>query len=382
MSDLRLAMIIQSFLPRMGGMERQTASLAPVLQAHGIDVRIVTRQFTGMKPYEEMSGVPVYRLPAPSPKAVASLAYTLSAVQLLKRIQPDVIHAHELFSPSTIGALASRLYKLPLVATLHRSGPPGDVQRLQQKFLGRQRLAYLSRHVHAFAVISREIDRELEVLGVPPERRHFIPNGVDIEHFAPSPAASKVARRKALGLPDGLMAVFVGRLAAEKQLDRLVLLWRDVRVVEPTATLLLVGVGDEEQKLRAMAIDGVYFTGSVNNVAPYLQAADLFVLPSTAEGLSVAMLEAMACGLPVIATAVGGAPDVIRHGENGWLVPPEDTPALQKAVQELLGDYACREKLGAEARKLVAAQYAVRSSAERLQMLYKQLAAQFGGMKR
>jgi glycosyltransferase involved in cell wall biosynthesis len=368
---IRVAMIIQAYLPHVGGAEKQLAALAPLLQAQGVELHILTRRYPGMKPFESVNQVPVHRLPVPGPKPVAAFSFTLSALPLLWRLRPDVIHAHELLSPTTTAIAAKRWLRAPVVAKVLRGGQLGDIAKLKGKPMGQQRLTSCRRHVDAFITISQEIDRELAGLGVPPERRPFIPNGVDTGRFRPLAPAAKQALRASLGLPRGPVVIFTGRLAPEKQVDQLLQIWPTVQASHAEALLLIVGRGEEEKALRQKAGPGVHFAGQVEDVAPYLQAADLFVLPSSAEGLSNALLEGMATGLPAVATAVGGAPDVIDHLENGWLVPPNHLPALQEALLELLSKPTQRTALGEAARQRIEQQYSLTSTAARLLLLYK-----------
>jgi glycosyltransferase involved in cell wall biosynthesis len=147
-----------------------------------------------------------------------------------------------------------------------------------------------------------------------------------------------------------------------------------VRAHHREAFLLVLGSGPEEQALKQAAGAGILFAGRVEDVAPYLKASDLFILPSAAEGLSVALLEAMATGLPAISTNVGGAPDIIKHGQNGWLVPPDHPPALQTALLTLLGNTTLRSKMGKAARQQVVGRYSLPVVAARLRELYGKLA--------
>lgn len=379
---LRVAMIIHGYFPRIGGAERQLAAVAPLLQAKGVDVQILTRQLPGAAPFEVIDGIPVHRLPVPGPKAVASISFTLAALPLLRRLQPDLIHAHEFISPATTAMAAKKLYQMPVVVTAHRSGVLGDVRLLQQRRLGAWRMSLLRRSVDTFIAISQEIGEELSQAGIPAVRQCVIPNGVDTEHFKPLSSTEKAALRVHLGLPDNApLAVFAGRLAEEKRLDHLLTVWPAVQRDFPDAQLLLIGSGPQEAALKHMAGEGVCFVGALTDVAPYLQAADIFVLPSIAEGLSVALLEAMACGLAVIATRVGAAPEMIHHAVDGWLIQPEDIPALQIALHQLLGDADCRASMGQRARTQVVEKYALPKVT---QLLYEEycriLDAQKGGL--
>lgn len=371
---LRVAMVIQRYYPHVGGAERQIGALAPHLHARGIALTVITRRHDLALPtYEEVDGVPVYRLPSTGPKAIAALRFTLAAQWILARQRPHLIHAHELLSPATVALMGKRLWRVPIVAKVLNGGTMGDIAKLQERPTGARRLQLLRQQVDAFAVISSEIDRELAALGVPAANRHAIPNGVDVEQFAPVAAEKRAQLRGALNLPAGLLVLFAGRLTTQKRLDLLLDCWPAVRASHPNANLVLLGTGDQAMALKARGVLGVHFVTPVDNVAPYLQAADLFVLPSAAEGLSNALLEAMATGLPALATAVGGASDLIDHGHNGWLIAPHAGEELRCGLQSLLGDGTLRAQLGAAARKRVATQYALTTVADRLERLYRQL---------
>ncbi len=368
-------MIIQGYFPRIGGAERQLAALAPALRAENIAISVLTRRYPGLKPFEIVAGVPVHRLPIPGPVPTAALVFTASALPLLQRLQPDVVHAHEMFSPATTAVAARRFLGLPYAVTAHRSGPLGDVERMQNRPFGKRRLRAIRQTAAGFFVISREIDAELGTLGIDADRRHYVPNGVDTTRFVPCDPAERPALRQRLSLPDGPIVLFAGRLAAEKRVNHLVSVWPAVRAAHPEATLLILGTGEEEARLKAQGGAGVIFGGGVHDVIPYLQAADLFVLPSIAEGFSVAMLEAMASGLTALLTDVGGARDAIDHGENGWLIPPDDPAALQAALIQLLGDAELRARLGQQARQRVQNEFSLPVIAAQLRTLYEQIAS-------
>jgi glycosyltransferase involved in cell wall biosynthesis len=149
--------------------------------------------------------------------------------------------------------------------------------------------------------------------------------------------------------------------------------WPAIRSAVPDALLIIAGTGTEENELSAMAIPGVRLIGEIPDVAPLLQSADVFVLPSVAEGLSGALLEALASGLPVIATSVGGAPDVIRHMESGYLIPPDSVQELQQALLTFLSDSSLRARLGECGRQRTASAYSLELVADRLANVYRGL---------
>jgi glycosyltransferase involved in cell wall biosynthesis len=255
-----------------------------------------------------------------------------------------------------------------------RGGYLGDIDKLRRRAGAQRRLALLRQNVAAFIAISSEIEHELAEIGVAGRQQVRIPNGVDTDRFTPATAEAKQMARATLGLPaHAPVALYTGRLEPEKRIDLLLAAWPAVRQAHPQARLLIVGGGPQEEHLRSSAGEGVYWLGPVADVLPFLQAADLFVLPSSTEGLSNALLEAMATGLPPLATAVGGAPDLIISGENGLLVPADDGPALEEALLSLLADPARLVALGRQARRRVVAGYALADVARRLRQLYERV---------
>jgi glycosyltransferase involved in cell wall biosynthesis len=132
------------------------------------------------------------------------------------------------------------------------------------------------------------------------------------------------------------------------------------------------------QSLKEQASKGIIFTGRVDNVLPYLQSADVFVLPSAREGLSNSLIEAMATSLPVVVTSVGGAPDIIEDGVNGYLVEPDDVIGLQSTLAMVLGSQESREKAGKAARQKIIERYTLTTVADELRKLYDTLLSSTG----
>lgn len=370
---MKLVTLINGYYPRIGGAERVVTALNPILQRKGVDVHVVTRRFPGMAPYEEVGGIPVHRLAIPGPKALASFSYTRNALRKVAQLRPDVIHVHDLFSTATTGALVKQFNGIPIVATIHRSGPLGDIYRLHRKTLGNMRWRFFAKTIEKFVAISREIDQELASLGIPAYRRVSIPNGVDTDRFRPVSIERRGSLRSGLGLGREPVAIFVGRLAPEKRVNHLLSIWPEVRKHVPGATLLVLGEGPEEACLKHSMPEGVRFEGGIDDVVPYLQAVDVFVLPSIAEGFSIAALEAQAAGVATIMTDVGGATDLIQHNENGWLLPPDDLEKLKTGMIALLGDAELRQRLALAGRARIESQFSLEVMADHLVSVYSNL---------
>ena len=372
----RVAMLIQKYYPHVGGAERQIQQLAPRLRERGFDVCVITRHEKGLSHLETIDGVTVHRLACPGPKPLAAFFYIWSAVRLLSKLRPELVHAHEILSPASAALVAKYFHGWPVLVKILRGGLRGDIYKLRRRPFWTQRFRVLSEGVDSFVVISQEIDQELTALGVPSAKRAYIPNGVDTDLFGPLQEVEKKRLRADLQLPlDASLVVYLGRLTAEKRVDHLLNIWPDIREAFPRAELLVVGAGPEETRLRTqrVSIAGVRFTGQVNDSRRYLQAADVFVLPSATEGLSNSLLEALSAGLPVLATSVGGTPDVISHGKNGYLIPPDDLPALKLGLTTLLSDPTLRARLGNGGRQRILTDYSLDSVAMRLDVLYSSL---------
>jgi glycosyltransferase involved in cell wall biosynthesis len=369
------------FYPSVGGAQTAILRLCRKLRTRGVDALVVTRHHHNLPVYEEVSGVPTYRVGrGDTGKAAAAISFVAGALRVLQlqRGRYDVLHCHQMLSPMTIGLVARASLHKPLVINPHRSGSIGDIGILTERrpFTGRLRIAAARRWGDAFVSISDAIHAELRDSGIAEERIWDIPNGVDTDHFRPAGDQERTAIRRELQLAGAPLAIFAGRLVTEKGIDKLIDAWPRVLRSLPDAQLLLVGEGAErpalEIRVRQLSLaHRVRFIASQADVAPYLRAADAFVLPSYAEGMPIALLEAMACGLPCIATAVGGSTQLIDDGVTGRLVPPGDTSALAGSLIEALSGGVAER--GRQARERIVATYSLDIVTDRHIELYEGL---------
>jgi glycosyltransferase involved in cell wall biosynthesis len=368
-------MIIQAYHPIVGGAERQLGTIAPMLKSRGLDVHILTRRYPGLLSFELIDGIPVHRLAIPGPMPVASLIFTLAGLAALGRIRPDVIHAHELLSPTTTAVGAKILFGMPIVAKVLGGGAMGDISKLKRNPISAIRLNTILKKVDRFITISQEIACELNQAGIPEEKLISIPNGVDTARFRPADHEEKRKLETELNLPAGIKCIYTGRLEEEKNLAWLASNWRDIRSKNPQASLLVIGAGSEEKNIRQAASDGVYLLGEKSDVRPYLQSSDIFILPSKREGLSNALLEALACGLPAVATDVGGNRELIDDGVNGLLIPLNDSGRMAAAVNQLLDNSPARKQMSLKAREFILENYQIEKTVDRLIRLYDEVRA-------
>lgn len=377
-----VAMIASVFHPSVGGIQTHTLQLTAKLRARGVDAFVLTRAQPSLALYEEIRGVPTYRLGSPQRRGgLGSLNYILECGRFLARHRQrwQVVHAQQMLSPMTIGLLARSLPGKKLVVTAHASGPElGDVWLLRHRRpLGRARLSASLKFVDAFVSISARIREDLRTAGARDERVWELPQGVDTERFRPLRSQDRAALRRSLGLPSGWLVVFSGRLAPEKGLDVLLQAWPSVVARKPGAQLLLLGAGELLDPLFALAeslgvASSVHFAGQCQDAAPILQAADAFVLPSHTEGMPMSLLEAMSCGLPVVASAVGGMCELVTDGVNGALVPPGNCEAL---AEKLLAasEPSCAQPWGQRARRMVLTHHSLDTVIDSYLELYQHL---------
>jgi len=334
-----------------------------MLAAQGWRMQVLTKHIDGTPKREMFNGVEVRRLWASKvPKTESALLTINTLYHLLTGPRGQVIPLNQMYRDIIPALIARRLRGSPILVCLMCGGAYGDVARLLKVPAGKLILR-LSRRADCLVSLSQQITQELLDHGFDRERIVEIPNSVDIHRFTPVSAEEKARLRRELHLPqEGQVVICVGRLHYQKGHETLVRAWQEVSQAQPQAHLLLAGQGPEGEKLKKLAADlgldaSLHFLGHVEPVLPYLQASDVFVLPSFFEGLSLAILEAMACSLAVVTTNIGGTSEVIRPEVDGLLVEPGDVPQLAAALSRVLGDAALAERLGSEARRRVEAHY-------------------------
>jgi glycosyltransferase involved in cell wall biosynthesis len=238
--------------------------------------------------------------------------------------------------------------------------------------------SWLIRGFDRVVAVSEEIRAELELLGLKAPQLAYVPNGVDAERFAPSATtqAERETTRAGLGLTEGdLVLAAISSLTPEKGHEYLLRAIAGLTDRYPNLRLLIVGSGPREHDLRLLASDlavshCTIFAGRREDIPQILSISDVYVLPSLAEGFSIALLEAMASGAACIATNVGDASRAIGAQDAGLLVPKADADRLAHAIEKLLQDKALRDLLGRNARKRVIDNFSVQEMTRSYCTLY------------
>ncbi len=359
-------MTIQGWAPVVGGAQRQLAQLAPLLAARGVRPTVVTRWSAGLPRRESADGHAVRRVGNGWSSPLASARFVAAGAAAIVAERPALVHAHDLLSATLCAAAGAAPLRVPLVVKIASTGPGGDIDVVRSRPGGRERLRVLLPRIAAFACVATDVVDELTALGVAPERCELLPNGVDLGRGAPAAAADRTAVRRALGLPEnGMLVLFTGRLRAVKRLDVLA-----EACAAAGATLVLVGEGPEAAALSARP--GTVVRSAVADVGPYLRAADVYASASLTEGLSNAMLEAMACGLPVVSVPASGVGALLASG-GGVMADGEDVRDLAAALATL-HDAARRDLHGRAARDHVVRHHDLAATADALVALYRRLA--------
>ena len=287
------------------------------------------------------------------------------ATTLVRTRDVDIIHAN-LSNAHVLAALVGAVTGRACLATIHgRAMSPLDLEAHR-----------LTENAHVTVVCQAAYYHALAV-GVNPQRLHHIPNGVDAVEMQLTPVATL---QSILGLPKATRLIgYVGRLAPEKGPDLFLRMARLLVNHAQDVHFVLIGDGPMRRTLEKLAselavADRVHFTGVRDDVASLWPSLTMTVVSSYAEGMPLALMEAMIAGLPVVATSVGGVPEVVEHGHSGLLVLPDDPRGLAEAVRELLDNDPLRLRIGAAARTRARTRWPQSLCTERMAALLRQLA--------
>ncbi len=384
-SPIRVLRVIARL--NMGGPALHVTYLARGLAERGYETTLVAgdvaRGEESMAFVADRAGVEVVQLPGLSrelsPVRDAVAAWRMAGI--IRRVRPDIVHTHTA-KAGAIGRIAALLAgpgRRPVVVhTFHGHvlrGYFGTVGTL----LFRAIETALARVTDRLVAVSPEVRDELVALHVAPtEKFSVVRLGIELEPRVRLDGDPAEVRRRH-GIPSGKFVVgWFGRMTAVKRTDDLLTMLAGTRERGVDALLLLVGDGDDRNRLEQRAHDlglarSCLFVGYQEDVAPWYAICDAVVLTSASEGTPVTIIEALAAGRPVVATKVGGVPDVVDEGETGFLVRPRDTHALAERLEILERDPERRAAMGALGRQRMLERYAVDRLVSDVDALYREL---------
>ncbi len=393
---MKVCMVVPYFPPRFSGAGQLTYDFGRLLPEQGVEVRIIALNLGDWPREEMMEGMHIERITPLRRGWLRHPALMLQLAWLLwrRRREYQVLHLHGAYLPVFGVVPLIRLLGRKTALTFH--DPEGDMpESIAARRLGSLQLRILAgidRFVHTTSFVAASYART----GLPLDKLRRIPCGIDVEQrFLPVAAAGKAALRRELGLdPAAKIAVFTGAVVPRKGVDLLVEAWSRVSASCPEALLLVLGPLDalerpeeagyaDEVKERIAELgleNAVRLMGRTDDVQRYLQLADIFVFSSRFETFGIALIEAMACGLPcVVCTIEGVSTDIIDHQRDGLLVPQEDPEAFAGAVLQLLGDPAMCETLGQQAVEKVRQEFSIASVSRKHRELYEEMLSSTDG---
>jgi glycosyltransferase involved in cell wall biosynthesis len=346
-----------------GSLARGEDSMAFVADELGIEVERIEELHREISPFRD--AVAILRL-----------------ARLIRRLRPHILHTHTA-KAGAVGRLAALLAgdaRPPIVVhTFHGHVLRGYFDPLRTagfRLLER----WLATKTTALVAVSPQVRDDLVSLGVAPRERFVVVRvGIELEQRVAAERDGRGESRRVLGIgPDRFAVGWIGRMTGVKRTDDALRAFRRLRDRGVDACLCMIGDGPDRPSVERRAHElglmrDTLFLGYQEEVAPFYAAFDAMILPSINEGTPVSAIEALAAGRPVVATRVGGVPDVVREGEDGFLVEPGDVDALADRLARLAADPALRERLGAAGRARVIPRYSVERLVDDIDLLYRSL---------
>ncbi|MCM8809959.1 MAG: glycosyltransferase family 4 protein [Candidatus Omnitrophica bacterium] len=370
---MRVFVVIRDFFS-IGGAENFARDFVKFLKDRKVEVRVLTTRKNFFKKKRSFpENIKIVEFYTPEIRFLGTIIYyiSLSLYLIFHSKDFDVIQSFFLKHSSFVSILIGKFLRKKVFCRMECSGKFGDIESLKKLPFSKIFLKVF-KMADGIIVLSKEMQKELEIIKFKREKLFLIPNAVDINKFKPYKDKEKL--KNEFGYSEKKIIIFVGRLTKQKGVEYLIKSFEKLKIDEKY--LIILGDGELREKLEKMVFslglkDKVLFAGRKKEVLPYLQVADIFVLPSLSEGLPISVLEAMSCGLPVVVSKVGGNVDVVEDGTNGYLVEPQNICQIKKAIEELLANERKTKEIGGINRKKIEENYSYDTIIERYLNLYK-----------
>jgi glycosyltransferase involved in cell wall biosynthesis len=382
---LAVLMVTGAYYPELSGGGLQARAVAHALRSSTTFAVLTTSIDPSLPRHSEDDGVAVERIYVNTgrivSRGVAAIRLVLAFARLARNV--DVVNVHGFSKKMILLVVLSRAFRKPLALTLQTGGhdEPAGV-----KALGRT--AYWAyRQADVYLSVSPGLSRAYLDAGLPASRLRQVCNAVDTDRFRPATREEREALRRDIGLPPDLaLVLFVGYFSTDKRPQLLYDAWAAAGVpsrlvligaTKPSYVEVDPGLADtiRQRAARDGLLDFLFFVESSRTIEHYVRAADLYVFPSIRTGPPISLLEAMACGLPCIASRLPGSTDALIDDEvNGVLVAPDHPRELTAAIKRLLEDASAAARLGSAARRTVVERYSIQGTSAAWHAAYRELA--------
>ncbi len=369
----KLIIATDCFLPRWDGVTRFLLEILPRLR-EDFEITIIAPDFQGEQ--VKIRDITIVRIPLFNVK-IADIYFSHFEYKEIKKLieDADVVFSQTLGPVGICGILAAKKLNKPIVTFIHSIEWELTTKSIKYgkrfaNILTRLLVKWLYKKCTLLLVPTQEVEEKLTVLGIRTPKE-IVPLGTDTKLFVPT--QNKAEAKKAVGIdPKETVIGFCGRIGREKDIGTLYRAFRRVEKKHQNIKLLIVGEGIKEHEDLFTASRNIMHVGKQNNVVPYLQAMDIYVLPSLTETTSLSTLEAMACGIAVIATPVGYVKEYIKEKYNGMLFPFKNSLVLSLKINQLIENEKLREKLAKNARKTVEEKFKWEKTAEKIKKILKE----------
>ncbi len=380
----RVCLVTHYFPPHKGGIEQVSFEQSKRLTELGYQIDVLTSKFGGRNK-NPVKGIKIHHYPSLSFAKRFGVPYPIISLEAYKVFTKfiktcDLVHAHgHVYMSSYLGGLVAKRFNKPFIVTQHNTFIDYQsflnvIEQLNDFIIGRSVLRYANKII----AVSKETMKYVLKLGADRTKTSVIYNGVDIDTFHP---ANKAESRRKVGLPQNRKIILsVRRLVYKNGLDTLIDSVPLVAQNHPNVLFVVAGKGPSRKLIEDRITDlkvenNIILVGFVADelLPAYYCAADCFVLPSASgEGLPLVLLEAMSCGLPVVATTVGGTPEIVSYMKNGILIPPRDSEAMAEAVSSVLSNIELGLTLGEEARRSIENRFSWEQNVGQLEEVYNE----------
>jgi N-acetyl-alpha-D-glucosaminyl L-malate synthase BshA len=361
---------------------------AKMLVKKGFEVHVVT-QHNPHIPYEEiMDGIHVHRFKWLEPKEFKALVHFNGLIDnfrlityiislffnlmwIIKKYNVNVVHSHSVIPTGFIGVIVAKIMGKPVFITAHGM----DVNNFEEKTFFKLLIQFSLNNCNKAIAVSKNLALKMISFGVDEDNILILRNAIDTDRFKP---INNQKIRKIYNINNNdILILFVGYLDTFKGIFELINAFDKIQQDNKNVKLMIVGTGPKKHELKDKITkmnlkNSIIFTGKLrpDEMHDYYQAADIFTLPSYTEGLPLVVLEAMACGLPVVVSNVGGIPEVINEGENGFLISPKNEEILTKKLIILVKNTQLRNQFAKKSVKIIENEFDINKKINRLINLY------------